>query len=138
MLEFVNIQEEISYQEKEGMPIIPFGIQVSPPDRPIDFQYDAFEAVTSFKAIRTNANNCYIDEYDLSTSLISYDGQAHRCSGTETFNVTLPNGYFYFLVNGKFKSVTFQLTYELPPNYLELYEGGFLELYNGSNLQLYN
>jgi hypothetical protein len=138
MLAFVNNTEELTYLQKEGMPIIPFGIETSHPDKPLDFQYDANEAVTTFKAVRINSRGCFIDEYDLSTSLISYDGQAHRCSGTENFDVQLPNGYYYFLVNGKFESVPFELTYELPPNYLELYQGGFLELYNGTNLQLYN
>ena len=68
MLNFVNILEENSFQDKEYISDEMFGLQKGLPKTPIDFQYTASEAITSFDAIRKDITGGTIETISLSTT----------------------------------------------------------------------
>jgi hypothetical protein len=111
MLNFVNINEEIAFQNRTGISDASFGLQVALDANPLDFQYSASEAVTSFSAIRKDITGAVVETISLSTSLITYDAinSLHICDGQTPYGTPLECGIYYFLVNNKFQSEDFDL-----------------------------
>lgn len=138
MLRFVNIQKDLPYLELFGISDILFGVQYSPNDKPLDFQYQSSNDVTKFEAVKINPRKEIIDTISLSTSLVTLDAGRHICTGQVNFAENLPEGLYYFNVNDQYYSELFIVTYEIRPNYLELEQGGFLELELGGFLELEN
>lgn len=118
MINFINISNNIPYQDRPGDGFIKSGIQLATNNFPIDFQYESSESVTSFKAVKVNLNNEIIEEISLSTYLISSDGFYHVCDGNTAFDAELECGFYYFLVNDKYQSETFEVA-----NFEELFPG---------------
>ena len=54
MLNFVDITENIVFQDRTGAPDYLFGIQGAKTTEPLDFQIETNEAATSFYAIRVD------------------------------------------------------------------------------------
>lgn len=111
MLNFVNIEQEVPFSEKSGMPDINYGMQYSLDYAPLDFNYYSDETITSFSAIRINNVGTIIDTTALSTSLITFDSinNRHMCDGLTNFATSLDGGTYYYLVNSKYQSEIFQI-----------------------------
>ena len=105
MLSFVNIENELSYQDKEVRLGIDTGIQIANNVYPLDFQYESDESVSSFILI----NKRTLTETSLNTSLIVADGEYHKCNGLTQYTAPLLCGIYYFLVNGKYQSEDFEV-----------------------------
>lgn len=138
MLRFVDITEDLSYLERSGIPWNIFGIQFSPNDKPLDFQYISSEAIASFTANKINLQGNIIETIILNTSLVTLSSGMHICTGQINFAANLEGGLYYFSINDRYNSELFQVTYEVLPNYLELESGGFLDLESGGYLELIN
>lgn len=115
MLNFVDITVETAFQDREFISDVFFGLQIANPEFPLDFQYQASEAVTSFSAIRKDITGTIIETISLSTSLITYDSvnNIHICNGLLDYVTHLECGYYHFLVNSKFQSEDFNVNIEL-------------------------
>ena len=113
MLSFVNLDNKLSFQEDFGIPNQDFGLELALKNRPLNFQYESSESVTSFLAISVDSNGHVLDSINLSTSLISSNGTYHICNGLVDYSVNLECGIYYFLVNSKYKSEYFQVFTEL-------------------------
>jgi len=111
MLNFVNILEETPFQDKVNISDEMFGLQMGLPKTPIDFQYIASEAITSFDAIRKDITGDAIETISLSTSLIAYDiaNNLHICNGQSNYATELDCGIYYYLVNEKYQSESFNI-----------------------------
>ena len=111
MLNFVDISKELSYQQKDGIPSLLMGIEYALKDSPLDFQYAANEAISSFSAIRVNGIGEILETFTLSTSLITYDSVngLHKCDGLTNYSTALDCGYYYFSVNGRYQSEYFKV-----------------------------
>lgn len=109
MLNFVNITEELSFQERFGIPTEQFGIEYALKDNPLDFQYIAGEAVSTFEAVRLDNLGNALETVSLSTSLITYANGKHTCTGLVDYASPLDCGVYYFLVNSKYQSDYFQV-----------------------------
>ena len=131
MIEFVNITEEVAFQDKHGISDIGFGHQYARDDRPLDFQYQSSEAVTSFTANRVDYKGRVTETTDLNTSLIISGGGVHTCTGQTEYEYTLPYGVYFFLVNNKYKSEFFKVINLRDTDCLDLLGGGVLELLDG-------
>ena len=105
MLNFVNIENELSYQDKEVRLAASFGIQIANNIYPIDFQYQSDESISSFTLI----DKTTLEETSLSTALITADGEYHKCDGLTAYAESLACGIYYFLVNGKYQSEDFEV-----------------------------
>lgn len=109
MLSFVNIENEISFQDRLNAPEVDFGLQIALKNRPLDFQYLSSEAVSSFSAIKISNIGIIEETISLSTSLITSNGTYHICDGNTDYSTDLDCGVYYFLVNGKYQSESFQV-----------------------------
>ena len=109
-MEFVDLRENIAFQDREGASFENFGIEISMSNYPITFSYSSDEAITSFHAINVNTNEII----DLSIDLIELDSlnELHICNGLTPFAENLECGYYYFLVNNYYQSDTFQVQTE--------------------------
>ena len=113
MLSFVNIEENLSYQDVFGIPDKDFGQQFATSTAPLDFQYPSTEAVSSFVAVLIDAFGVDFETITLSTSLINSTGSNHVCDGLTDYTTPLECGTYYFLVNGKYKSELFHVVPQL-------------------------
>ena len=115
MLSFVNILEETAFQDKENISNEMFGLQIALSTNPIDFQYTAYEAVTSFDAIRKDITGAIVETISLSTSLITYDliNSSHICNGQTAYSTDFECGIYYFVVNDKWQSESFNVMVDL-------------------------
>lgn len=136
MLRFVDTQKELSYINKEGIPEMLAGLQLAPNDKPLDFQYESSEAVSSFVLRKIDSRGRTISETSLSTSLVTLSSNRHICTGQDSIGANLDECIYVFVVNGHYESEPFLVTYDLQPNYLELEDGTYLELEDGTYLEL--
>jgi hypothetical protein len=113
MINFVNTQNELSFQIKFGIPDKCYGLQVAKKNAPLDFQYDSTEVISSFIAVKVDNNENPIDSINLSTSLIDFTGTQHICDGLTDYSSDLDAGLYYFLVNSKHKSEYFVVSTDL-------------------------
>lgn len=113
MLNFVNIENEISYQDRLNSPEIDFGLQIALKNAPLDFQYLSSEAISSFSAIKIDNLGAIEETISLSTSLINSNGTYHICDGNTDYSTDLDCGVYYFIVNDKYQSESFQVFDEL-------------------------
>ena len=109
MLEFVDNTEETPYKDREGIPEIAFGRQYGINTRPLDFQYESTEAITSFSAVEIDRTKRIISTTALNTPLITSSGGYHTCTGLEPYGLYLPCGTYYFLVNDRYESDVFKI-----------------------------
>jgi len=105
MLSFVNIENELSYQDKFVRLEPEFGIQIANNVYPLDFQYESDETVSTF----TLVNKKTLAETSLNTALIASDDTYHKCSGLVAYTTALECGVYYFLVNSKYQSEDFEV-----------------------------
>lgn len=108
-LAFVNIENELSFQMKTSIPAGGFGPEISFKNKPLDFQYPSTEAVSSFLAVKLDANQNPIENITLSNLLITSDSVSHICDGLTDYATDLDCGDYYFLVNSKYQSETFRV-----------------------------
>lgn len=106
---FINIENELSFQSKTGIPDKNYAPEIAFKNKPLDFQYDSTEVVSSFLAIKLDSNGQASDSINLSTSLINFTGSQHICDGLTNFSSDLEGGNYYFLVNSKYKSDNFNV-----------------------------
>ena len=109
MLGFVNIESELSFQSKYGIPTDTFALEYSLKDTPLDFQYTAAEAVSAFIVVKVDNVGNIIETVVISTSLITYSDGQHICTGLVNYASPLDCGLYYFLVNSKYQSDYFQV-----------------------------
>lgn len=118
MINFVNIEQEETFQEKYGIPAVCFGLEYSSNLAPIDFRYIAEEAVSTFKAYKVDSIGNILAEIDIETSLIDTEWVSgifyHFCDGLTDFITELPEGTYYFLVNDKYQSEYFNAVEGIP------------------------
>ena len=108
-LYFYDFTSDISVFNKSGAFENSFAKEFATNLTPLKFQYKSNESVSSFKLIYVNRLNEIIDTIDLSTDLISSDGESHLCTGETNFSELMPDGICYFLVNDKYQSKLFQI-----------------------------
>jgi hypothetical protein len=113
MINFVNTQNELSFQTKFGIPDKCYGLEIAKKNAPLDFQYDSTDAVSSFIAVKVDNLGNAIDSVNLSTSLIDSTGTQHICDGLTDYSSDLDAGLYYFLVNSKYQSEYFVVTTDL-------------------------
>jgi hypothetical protein len=113
MINFVNIENELSFQTKFGIPDKCYGLEIAKKNSPLDFQYKSNEIVSSFLAILVNSNGIVIDSINLSTSLIDDSEDYHICTGLIDYASNLDAGIYYFLVNSKYQSEYFVVVEDL-------------------------
>ena len=109
MLNFVNIENEITFQSRISIPDVNFGLQIALKNAPLDFEYPATESVSTFVAVNIDSLGNEVETISLSTSLIVADGVTHSCDGSTDYSEDLDCGSYYFLVNGKYHSETFTI-----------------------------
>jgi hypothetical protein len=113
MINFVNTQEELSFQAKFGIPDKCYGLEIAKKNAPLDFQYDSTESVSSFIAVKVDNLGDPIDSINISTSLINFTGTQHICDGLTDYSSDLEAGLYYFLVNSKYQSEYFVVSIDL-------------------------
>jgi len=109
MIEFIDSIEETPFKDREGVPEISFGRQYGINTRPLDFQYESTEAITSFSAIEIDRTGKTVNTTVLNTSLIASSGGYHICTGLVPYGLYLPCGTYYFLVNNRYESDVFRI-----------------------------
>lgn len=112
-LAFVDITYEISFQERSGIPKKDFGLIYAMKSKPLPFEYEASDAVSSFVVKQVNNIGEVIESTSLSTSLITSDGSSHLCDGLTDYAADLDCGLYYFLVNSKYQSEYFRVDTQL-------------------------
>jgi hypothetical protein len=109
MLNFVNIENELSFQDRFSIPDSGFSTQIALKNKPLDFQYESSESVSSFEAVKLDAFGQYLESISLSTSLVVLSNGYHICDGLTDYSSDLECGNYYFIVNSKYKSETFRV-----------------------------
>ena len=136
MLRTINIEEDLNYIDKYGIPYLLAGIQFAPTEKPIDFQYAATEAITKFEAVKIDLQGNVIDRTTLSTSLVVLSSGRHICNGQTALGLNLSESLYYYNINDKYHTEPFLVTTEMLPNLLELEDGTYLELEDGTYLEM--
>ena len=109
MIEFVNIENELSFQDRNGIPANDYGLIYARDSKPLPFQYRSSESVSSYVAKRVNHVGTVVEINTLSTDLINSDGTYHICDGLSDYASNLDCGLYYFLVNSKYQSEYFRV-----------------------------
>ena len=113
MIAFVDTNNELSFQSKFGIPDKCYGNQAALKNKPLDFQYESSELVSSFLAIQLDGLGNVLDSINLSTSLITVSGGYHICDGLTAYSSNLDAGIYYFLVNSHYQSEYFVVVDDL-------------------------
>lgn len=108
-LEFYDSLLDVAEHEKNGAPYIAFGREFITSLKLNNFQYKSTQSVTSFQAIRVDQFYNTLETLTLGTALIVSDGTYHRSTGLEFFADILKKGFYYFVVNGRYKSKIFEI-----------------------------
>ena len=135
MISFEDITRSKSFQNKDGIPFITFGLQKALKNKPLDFFYDSEDAVNSFVATKVNILGEIIDIISISTSLITANGTTHICTGLTDYVTNLESGVYYYEVNGRYRSDYFYVDDEMiagTPNQPRIYVSG-LNFHDANN-----
>lgn len=104
MLGFVDTTIEETFQDRHGVPDLNYGWQVASDIKPLTFQYESSEAISSFVAKRVDNLGDVINTVTLNTNLIQLVDGNHYCDGNTSYDTFFDCGLYYFVVNDRYQS----------------------------------
>ena len=108
-LEFIDNTKDIPFRDRSGAPYILAGVQLAPNHKPLLFEYEATDAVSTFELILISPQKIILNQITLTPGLITSNGSTHYCDGLTEYSVDLTYGLGFFVVNDRYESDVFNL-----------------------------